>query len=122
MEVTLARALESLAHSIEHLEERLSKQEQRTDSEPPGAQVMVDGRELPGVTPITVQVEPETPLLRALRGETLSTDELAARLRCSASEVARMAWHNNLTDRERPDDIRADVREHMYLPVYPHYA
>ena len=36
VEVTLAQALESLAHSIGHLEERLTKQEHRADSGVPG--------------------------------------------------------------------------------------
>ncbi len=45
--------------------------------------------------------------------------EVSARI---AGEVARIAYDEGLTDRQRPDDILADVREHMYQPVYPHYA
>jgi len=39
-----------------------------------------------------------------------------------ARDVAKMAYDNDFTDREAPDDILADVHEHMYQPVYPHYA
>jgi len=39
-----------------------------------------------------------------------------------ARDVAKMAYDNGFTDREEPDDILADVHEHMYQPVYPHYA
>lgn len=39
-----------------------------------------------------------------------------------ARDVAKMAYDNGFTDREAPDDILADVHEHMYQPVYPHYA
>jgi malate dehydrogenase (oxaloacetate-decarboxylating)(NADP+) len=39
-----------------------------------------------------------------------------------ALEVAKIAWAEGLADREEPEDILADIREHMYLPVYPHYA
>jgi hypothetical protein len=33
-----------------------------------------------------------------------------------------MAYENGLTDKPEPDDILADVHEHMYQPVYPHFA
>jgi malate dehydrogenase (oxaloacetate-decarboxylating)(NADP+) len=39
-----------------------------------------------------------------------------------ARDVAKIAYDNQLTDKEEPEDILADVREHMYKPVYPHYA
>jgi malate dehydrogenase (oxaloacetate-decarboxylating)(NADP+) len=39
-----------------------------------------------------------------------------------ALEVAKIAWSEGLASREEPEDILADIREHMYLPVYPHYA
>ena len=39
-----------------------------------------------------------------------------------ALEVAKIAWSEGLADREEPEDILADIRKHMYLPVYPHYA
>ena len=39
-----------------------------------------------------------------------------------ARDVAKMAYDNGFTDREEPDDILADVHEHMYQPVYPHYV
>ncbi|MCP5092047.1 MAG: NAD-dependent malic enzyme [Gammaproteobacteria bacterium] len=39
-----------------------------------------------------------------------------------ARDVAKIAYDNGFTDREEPDDILADVHEHMYQPVYPHYA
>jgi len=39
-----------------------------------------------------------------------------------ARDVAKMAYENGLTDKPEPDDILADVHEHMYQPVYPHYA
>ncbi len=39
-----------------------------------------------------------------------------------ALEVAKIAWAEGLAGREEPEDILADIREHMYLPVYPHYA
>jgi len=39
-----------------------------------------------------------------------------------ALEVAKIAWSEGLAGREEPEDILADIREHMYLPVYPHYA
>ena len=39
-----------------------------------------------------------------------------------ATDVATMAYDNGFTDKERPADILADVHEHMYHPVYPHYV
>ena len=39
-----------------------------------------------------------------------------------AAEVCKMAYDNGFTDRERPDDILADVHAYMYKPVYPHYV
>jgi len=39
-----------------------------------------------------------------------------------ARDVAKMAYDNGFTDREEPEDILADIHEHMYQPVYPHYA
>ncbi|MBU2677503.1 MAG: NAD-dependent malic enzyme [Gammaproteobacteria bacterium] len=39
-----------------------------------------------------------------------------------AMDVAKIAYDNGYTDRAEPDDILADVHEHMYKPVYPHYA
>lgn len=39
-----------------------------------------------------------------------------------ARDVAEMAYDNDYTDRERPNDILADIHAHMYQPVYPHYA
>jgi malate dehydrogenase (oxaloacetate-decarboxylating)(NADP+) len=39
-----------------------------------------------------------------------------------AAEVAKMAFDNGFTDRERPEDILADVKDYMYRPVYPHYV
>ena len=39
-----------------------------------------------------------------------------------ARDVARIAYANGLADREEPDDILADIYQHMYRPVYPHYA
>ncbi|MBE9548161.1 MAG: NAD-dependent malic enzyme [Proteobacteria bacterium] len=39
-----------------------------------------------------------------------------------ALDVAKIAWETGLTEREQPEDLMADIREHMYQPVYPHYA
>jgi len=39
-----------------------------------------------------------------------------------ARDVAKMAYDNRFTDRKPPDDILADIHEHMYQPIYPHYA
>ena len=39
-----------------------------------------------------------------------------------AADVAEMAYERGLADRERPDDVLADIHEHMYHPVYPHYV
>ena len=39
-----------------------------------------------------------------------------------ARDVAQIAYDNGLTDRPEPDDNLADIRAHMYQPVYPHYA
>lgn len=39
-----------------------------------------------------------------------------------ARDVAKIAYDNQLTDKDEPDDILADIRLHMYQPVYPHYA
>ena len=39
-----------------------------------------------------------------------------------AYEVAKIAWDKGLTDLEEPEDIMAEIRQAMYLPVYPHYA
>ena len=45
--------------------------------------------------------------------------EVSARI---AYDVAKMAYDNQLTDKERPVDLLEDIHQHMYQPVYPHYA
>lgn len=39
-----------------------------------------------------------------------------------AYDVARMVYDQGLTDKEEPDDIKAELHDYMYQPVYPHYA
>ncbi len=39
-----------------------------------------------------------------------------------ARDVARIAYDRQLTDKEEPDNLLADIHKHMYQPVYPHYA
>lgn len=39
-----------------------------------------------------------------------------------AAEVAAIAYDQGLAQREAPDDILSDIREHMFQPVYPHYV
>jgi len=39
-----------------------------------------------------------------------------------ACEVAKIAWNTGLAEIEQPEDIMAEVRKHMYQPVYPHYG
>jgi malate dehydrogenase (oxaloacetate-decarboxylating)(NADP+) len=39
-----------------------------------------------------------------------------------AADVAAMAYDRGYTDKPRPDDILADIHDHMYHPVYPHYV
>ena len=39
-----------------------------------------------------------------------------------AFEVAKIAWSQGLAERAEPEDIMADIHEHMFLPVYPHYG
>ncbi len=39
-----------------------------------------------------------------------------------AADVATMAYERGLADREQPEDVLADIHEHMYHPVYPHYV
>jgi malate dehydrogenase (oxaloacetate-decarboxylating)(NADP+) len=39
-----------------------------------------------------------------------------------AYDVAKIAYDRQLTDREEPDDLLADIHQQMYQPVYPHYA
>jgi len=39
-----------------------------------------------------------------------------------ATDVATMAYDRGYTDREKPADVLADIHEHMYHPVYPHYV
>ena len=39
-----------------------------------------------------------------------------------AYEVATIAFEQGLADRERPDNLMAEIRTYMYQPVYPHYA
>ena len=39
-----------------------------------------------------------------------------------AFEVATIAFEKGLADREMPDDLMAEIRAHMYQPVYPHYG
>jgi len=39
-----------------------------------------------------------------------------------AYDVAKMAYDQGLTDKEEPDDIKAEIHDYMYQPVYPHYA
>jgi malate dehydrogenase (oxaloacetate-decarboxylating)(NADP+) len=45
--------------------------------------------------------------------------EVSARIAC---DVAKIAYDQGLAGKEEPGDIRADIHEYMYLPVYPHYA
>jgi len=39
-----------------------------------------------------------------------------------ARDLARIAYAKGIADREEPDDILADIHQHMYQPVYPHYV
>jgi len=39
-----------------------------------------------------------------------------------AYDVAKMVYDQGLTDKEEPDDIKAEIHDYMYRPVYPHYA
>ena len=39
-----------------------------------------------------------------------------------AAEVASIAYDTGLAQRARPEDIRQDIQEQMFEPVYPHYA
>ncbi len=39
-----------------------------------------------------------------------------------AAAVATIAYDQGLARRDRPDDVLEDVRQHMYQPVYHHYA
>ena len=39
-----------------------------------------------------------------------------------ARDVAQIAYDDHLTKKEEPEDVLADIRLHMYQPVYPHYA
>ncbi len=39
-----------------------------------------------------------------------------------AAEVAGIAWRRGLANREEPEDILANIREHMFRPIYPHHA
>jgi malate dehydrogenase (oxaloacetate-decarboxylating)(NADP+) len=39
-----------------------------------------------------------------------------------AYEVAMIVYDDDLTDKERPDDLMAEIHDYMYQPVYPHYA
>lgn len=45
--------------------------------------------------------------------------EVSALIAC---DVAEIAYEQQLTSRERPDDVLADIHAHMYQPIYPHYA
>ena len=39
-----------------------------------------------------------------------------------AAAVAAVAYARGYTDKEEPEDLLADIHEHMYHPVYPHYV
>jgi len=39
-----------------------------------------------------------------------------------AYEVAKIAFSQGLAGREEPEDLMAEIREHMFQPIYPHYA
>jgi len=39
-----------------------------------------------------------------------------------AFEVATIAFETGLADREMPADLMAEIRAHMYQPIYPHYG
>jgi len=39
-----------------------------------------------------------------------------------AYDVAKMVYDQGLTDKDEPDDIKAEIHDYMYQPVYPHYA
>ena len=48
-----------------------------------------------------------------------SIREVSAKI---AADVAKIAYDRGYTDREQPDDILADIHQHLYQPVYPHYV
>jgi malate dehydrogenase (oxaloacetate-decarboxylating)(NADP+) len=39
-----------------------------------------------------------------------------------AYDVAKMVYDQGLTNKEQPDDIKVEIQDYMYQPVYPHYA
>ena len=39
-----------------------------------------------------------------------------------AAEIAAIAYRQGLAQRQAPEDIIGDIRDHMFEPVYPHYA
>ena len=39
-----------------------------------------------------------------------------------AHDVATIVYEKGYTDKERPEDIMAEIRDYMYQPIYPHYA
>ena len=39
-----------------------------------------------------------------------------------AADVAAVAYKRGFTDKEMPGDLLADIHDHMYHPVYPHYV
>ena len=39
-----------------------------------------------------------------------------------AAEIAAIAYRQGLAERQAPEDILGDIRDHMFEPVYPHYA
>ena len=39
-----------------------------------------------------------------------------------ACEVAAVAYGDGLTQRSPPQDLRADIEQQMFQPLYPHYA
>jgi malate dehydrogenase (oxaloacetate-decarboxylating)(NADP+) len=45
--------------------------------------------------------------------------EVSLRIAC---EVAAVAYGDGLTQRSRPQDLRGDIEQQMFQPLYPHYA
>ena len=39
-----------------------------------------------------------------------------------AAEIAAIAYRQGLAERQAPEDIIGDIRDHMFEPLYPHYA
>jgi malate dehydrogenase (oxaloacetate-decarboxylating)(NADP+) len=84
-----------------------------------GASRVTDEMFLAAAICLAEQVDEEDLAVGRVYPPLASIRDVSARI---ATAVATIAYESGLASRERPGDLEADIRAHMFQPVYPHYA